>query len=48
MPVLGHPICSFDEGMLEGILHKITGEGPSIKEIECYATGDNHCLFIKV
>ncbi|APH39399.1 V4R domain-containing protein [Methanohalophilus halophilus] len=48
MPVLGHPICSFDEGMLEGILYKITGERPSIKETECYATGDNHCLFIKL
>jgi len=46
LPVAGHPVCSFDEGVLEGILAKAAGMTLPFEEIECYAAGDDHCLFV--
>ncbi|MBP2029677.1 putative hydrocarbon binding protein [Methanohalophilus levihalophilus] len=46
IPVVGHPVCSFDEGVLEGIFSSSIGLNLPFIEKECYAAGDNHCLFI--
>lgn len=46
LPVIGHPVCSFDEGVLEGIFDKSVGLNLPFIEIECYAAGDEHCLFV--
>ncbi|MGP8321416.1 MAG: V4R domain-containing protein [Methanosarcinaceae archaeon] len=46
LPVVGKTLCSFDEGLLEGILFGKLGLNCIIKEIECYGNGYNHCLFV--
>lgn len=46
MPPLGKTLCSFDEGLFEGIFSGKLGLDCKMKEIECYGTGHNHCLFV--
>lgn len=46
MPVIGKTLCSFDEGLLEGILYGKLGLNCTIKETECYGNGYDHCLFV--
>ena len=46
MPVVGKTLCSFDEGLLEGILFGKLGLNCTIKETECHGTGYDHCLFV--
>jgi hypothetical protein len=46
LPVTGEPVCSFDEGVLEGIMKQTVGLNIPFREIECYAAGDDHCLFV--
>lgn len=45
MPDIGQPVCKFDEGVLTEILVKKLNHPVSVKEIECYATGADHCRF---
>ena len=46
MPVVGKTLCSFDEGLLEGIIFGKLGLNCTIKETECFGNGYNHCLFV--
>ncbi len=46
MPVVGKTLCSFDEGLLEGIIFGKLGLNCTIKEIECFGNGYEHCLFV--
>jgi predicted hydrocarbon binding protein len=45
MPDIGQPVCKFDEGVLTEILIKKVNQPVKVKEIECYATGADHCRF---
>lgn len=45
MPNIGRTYCSFDEGLIEGIISKRLGINLSVKEIECWGTGSNKCKF---
>lgn len=45
MPNVEKPLCSLDEGMLEGILEGRLGVKADAKEIECWGTGAKHCRF---
>ncbi len=45
-PVVGKTLCSFDEGLLEGIIFGKLGLICNIKETECYGNGYKHCLFV--
>jgi len=46
MPVVGKPLCTLKEGIIEGILKEKLGEKCSVLETECYGTGHEHCLFV--
>ena len=46
MPDVGKTLCSFDEGLLEGILFGKLGLNCTIKETECFGNGYEHCLFV--
>ena len=46
MPVVGKTLCSFDEGLLEGIIFGTLGLNCTIKETECFGNGYKHCLFV--
>lgn len=45
LPVSGTTVCDYDEGFIAGILHAYTGQTFSVKEIDCWATGDRTCRF---
>ncbi len=39
------PVCSFTEGYLQGVIHRITGELVQVREVECMVTGASRCRF---
>ena len=45
LPVSDEEICTYDEGFLEGILGTYTGKDFSVKEVDCWASGDRVCRF---
>ncbi len=45
LPVIGQTYCKSDEGIIEGILLKKTGERYRVKEISCWGTGSKRCTF---
>lgn len=46
-PPVGKTLCSFDEGLFEGIFSGKFGLEFKMKETECYGTGHDHCLFVR-
>ena len=38
-------VCTFTEGYLQGVIHGITGETVTVKEIACINAGDDYCKF---
>ncbi len=45
LPIYGETVCDYDEGFIAGILFAYTGKEFSVKEIDCWATGDRTCRF---
>lgn len=45
LPVTGDAVCSYDEGLIIGILETYTGRQFVAKEIDCWSTGDLTCRF---
>jgi predicted hydrocarbon binding protein len=45
MPDIGQPVCKFDEGILTKLLSSKLDKSVRVKEVECYATGQDHCTF---
>ena len=45
MPNIGEPVCKFDEGFLTKLLQNILDKNYVSEEIECYASGYDHCRF---
>lgn len=45
LPDLDYEICAYDEGFLAGLLNEYTGLHFSVKEIDCWCTGDRTCRF---
>lgn len=45
LPELDFEICVYDEGFIAGILQSFTGSQYSVKEIDCWCTGDRTCRF---
>ncbi|MGD9290544.1 MAG: 4-vinyl reductase [Desulfobacterales bacterium] len=35
----------YDEGYIAGIFGSLTGEAISVKEVDCWCTGERTCLF---
>ncbi|MBI0582984.1 MAG: 4-vinyl reductase [Methanomassiliicoccus sp.] len=44
-PVIGRPICSFDEGFIAGVFERFAGREFDVREIDCWATGAKTCRF---
>ena len=45
LPITNENICIYDEGFISGILETYTGKKYSVKEIDCWASGDRVCRF---
>ena len=45
LPIKGATVCDYDEGFIEGIFNVYTGKEFSVKEIDCWTTGERTCRF---
>ena len=45
LPITGESVCDYDEGFIAGILEQYTGKPYTVREIDCWATGDRVCRF---
>ncbi len=45
LPIFGESVCDYDEGFIAGIFEEYTGKKFSVKEVDCWATGDRTCRF---
>jgi predicted hydrocarbon binding protein len=45
LPITGENVCNYDEGFISGILAVYTGKIYSVREIDCWASGDRVCRF---
>jgi uncharacterized protein len=45
LPDLHYEVCAYDEGFIAGLLEAFTGRVYSVKEIDCWCTGDRTCRY---
>lgn len=45
LPVCDEQICTYDEGFIAGLLESQTGRRFTVKEIDCWCSGDRVCRF---
>ena len=45
LPVMEEAVCTFDEGLIAGILEAYTGKVFQVREVDCWCTGDRVCRF---
>lgn len=45
LPELDFEVCVYDEGFIAGLLESHTGKPYTVKEIDCWCTGDRTCRF---
>ena len=45
LPELDYEICSYDEGFISALLECFTGQKFTVKEIDCWCTGERTCRF---
>jgi predicted hydrocarbon binding protein len=45
LPELGDQICVFDEGFIAALMESFTGRRFSVKEVDCWCSGDRTCRF---
>lgn len=45
LPEMDEEICVYDEGFIAGLLESYTGKSFTVKEIDCWCTGDRTCRF---
>jgi len=45
LPCTDEVVCRYDEGFIAGLLEVYTGKPFSVKEIDCWASGDRVCRF---
>ena len=45
LPITGETVCDYDEGFIAGILGYYTGKRYTVREIDCWASGDRVCRF---
>lgn len=46
LPENGIEICTYDEGFISALLESFTGTPFTVKEIDCWCTGDRTCRFL--
>ena len=45
LPVCDEQICTYDEGFISGLLESFTGKKFTVKEVDCWCSGDRVCRF---
>lgn len=45
LPDTDEQICVYDEGLIQGILEAFTGKKYSVREVDCWCTGERTCRF---
>ena len=45
LPACNEQICTYDEGFISGLLAAHTGKKFSVKEVDCWCSGDRVCRF---
>jgi uncharacterized protein len=45
LPDLDYVVCTYDEGFIAGLLESFSGDSYSVREIDCWCTGDRTCRF---
>ena len=45
LPITNENVCVYDEGFISGILEAYTGKKYDVREIDCWASGDQVCRF---
>jgi uncharacterized protein len=45
LPMCNEQICTYDEGFINGLLSAHTGKEFSVKEVDCWCSGDRVCRF---
>lgn len=45
LPETDYAVCTYDEGFIAGMFHAHTGKEFSVREIDCWCTGDRTCRF---
>jgi len=45
LPITGETVCNYDEGFISGILETYTGKPYTVREVDCWASGDRTCRF---
>ena len=45
LPITNESVCTYDEGFISGILKKYTGKKYTVREIDCWASGERACRF---
>lgn len=45
LPDEGYEICSYDEGFIAALLEKFAGIPFTVKEVDCWCTGERTCRF---
>lgn len=45
LPVLDYEICTYDEGFIASLLESFSGIAFTVKEVDCWCTGDRTCRF---
>jgi len=45
LPITDESVCDYDEGFISGILEVYTGKPYTVREIDCWASGDRVCRF---
>lgn len=45
LPELDTQLCTYDEGFIAALLESFSGKSFSVKEVDCWCTGDRTCRF---
>jgi len=45
IPICSEEICTYDEGFITGLLFAYSGKDFTVKEVDCWGTGDRVCRF---
>jgi len=45
LPITNESVCDYDEGFIAGILKTYTGQAYTVREVDCWSTGDRVCRF---
>jgi len=46
LPVCDERICTYDEGLISGLLQEFTGKKFTVKEVDCWCSGGRICRFV--